>query len=377
MPQRNQIIDDLRGICMLGVIGIHVGSFVLDAPQPNSFLYMLLEILSRYSVPIFFFISGYGLFCQYKPEQQIEYIPFIKKRLQGAGLPYLIWSMFYLLYFSLVMPGCINWQLGNIFFLLFYGLACYHLYFMVILLWFYFLFPLWQRLWVLMQSCGLKICFTILFFLQIAFNYWTCHPTVSSAELPLLLQNLFNYRLNYLPLHYLFIFMLGALVGVYYDRFIKKIVKNFTVVTYFYLFTLLFLSGSYYYYYLYYDYTLISLVNTFQQLSLQGFLYTIGSLLFFCATFNRASLKNPLMRFIQLISANSLIVYLIHPFWMDIIQRFCHISGIVMTTKRILAIYIILVAISVLSSIVITKFTQRFPWLALLVTGKNLPKKPT
>ena len=43
MPERNQIIDDLRGICMLGVIGIHVGSFVLEAPYPNSFLYMLLK----------------------------------------------------------------------------------------------------------------------------------------------------------------------------------------------------------------------------------------------------------------------------------------------------------------------------------------------
>ena len=85
MPERNQIIDDLRGICMLGVIGIHVGSFVLEAPYPNSFLYMLLEILSRYSVPAFFFISGYGLFCQYRPETTIAYLPFLKKRLQSVG----------------------------------------------------------------------------------------------------------------------------------------------------------------------------------------------------------------------------------------------------------------------------------------------------
>ena len=146
MPERNQIIDDLRGICMLGVIGIHVGSFVLEAPYPNSFLYMLLEILSRYSVPAFFFISGYGLFCQYRPETTIAYLPFLKKRLQSVGLPYVIWSLFYLLYFSAVMPGCINWQPANILFLLFYGLACYHLYFMVILLWFYFTFPLWHKL---------------------------------------------------------------------------------------------------------------------------------------------------------------------------------------------------------------------------------------
>ena len=53
---RNTIIDNLRGICMLGVIGIHIGSLAL---APNNFtLYLLLEILSRYSVPSFFFISG-------------------------------------------------------------------------------------------------------------------------------------------------------------------------------------------------------------------------------------------------------------------------------------------------------------------------------
>lgn len=48
---RNTIIDNLRGICMLGVIGIHIGSLAL---APNNFtLYLLLEILSRYSVPSF------------------------------------------------------------------------------------------------------------------------------------------------------------------------------------------------------------------------------------------------------------------------------------------------------------------------------------
>ena len=42
---RNTIIDNLRGICMLGVIGIHIGSLAL---APNNFtLYLLLEILSR------------------------------------------------------------------------------------------------------------------------------------------------------------------------------------------------------------------------------------------------------------------------------------------------------------------------------------------
>lgn len=374
MSERNPIIDDLRGVCMLGVIGIHVGSFVLEAPQPNSFLYMLLEILSRYSVPAFFFISGYGLFSQYGQQIAVPYLPFIKKRLQGVGLPYLVWSLLYLGYFSLVMPGVISWQPGNLLFLLFYGLSCYHLYFMVILLWFYFTFPLWHKLFALMQRCGLNIGFILLFVLQLVFNYWTCHPGINSSELPSFLQNLFQYRLNYLPLHYLFIFMLGGWAGVYYNSFLKFITGHFSAITIFYACSMLFLSGSYYYYYLYHNYSLIILVNTFQQLSLQGFLYTIGSLFFFCAVFVKFGLKNPLMRCIRLLSVNSLIVYLIHPFWMDIISRVCQTNGIVMTSKRVIAVYCLLVALSVLSSIIITWIGSRLPLVALLLTGKHTKK---
>ena len=88
---RNTIIDNLRGICMLGVIGIHIGSLAL---APNNFtLYLLLEILSRYSVPSFFFISGYGLACTDKgllSGSRLNYIDFMKKRLRGAALSQLV-----------------------------------------------------------------------------------------------------------------------------------------------------------------------------------------------------------------------------------------------------------------------------------------------
>lgn len=48
-------INYMRGICMLGVIGIHVGSVALTMPSPNLTLTAILEILSRFSVPAFFF----------------------------------------------------------------------------------------------------------------------------------------------------------------------------------------------------------------------------------------------------------------------------------------------------------------------------------
>lgn len=140
---RNTIIDNLRGICMLGVIGIHIGSLAL---APNNFtLYLLLEILSRYSVPSFFFISGYGLACTDKgllSGSRLNYIDFMKKRLRGAGLPYISWSLFYMLYFWLILPpGFVSWNPLHVAYVLFFGLGCYHLYFMVILLWFYASYP--------------------------------------------------------------------------------------------------------------------------------------------------------------------------------------------------------------------------------------------
>ena len=90
MPERNQIIDDLRGICMLGVIGIHVGSFVLEAPYPNSFLiYAAGNTFHAIVFPRSFFISGYGLFCQYRPETTIAYLPFLKNGCKVSDFPML------------------------------------------------------------------------------------------------------------------------------------------------------------------------------------------------------------------------------------------------------------------------------------------------
>ena len=125
---RNNIIDNIRGLCMLGVIGIHVGSLALT---PNNFtLYCFLEVLSRYSVPAFFFISGYGLVCTDKTlltGGSLNYLDCLKKRLRGAGLPYLSWSLFYLAYFTMVLPkGMISWQPLHVAFVLFFGLGCYH-----------------------------------------------------------------------------------------------------------------------------------------------------------------------------------------------------------------------------------------------------------
>lgn len=281
---RNTIIDNLRGICMLGVIGIHIGSLAL---APNNFtLYLLLEILSRYSVPSFFFISGYGLACTDKgllSGSRLNYIDFMKKRLRGAGLPYLSWSLFYMLYFWLILPpGFVSWNPLHVAYVLFFGLGCYHLYFMVILLWFYASYPLWRRLLRIIIHQSIPFMLVLLFIFQLAFNWWTTHPGLNTAGWSVLAKNFFDYRLNYLPLHYLLIFISGGLAACHWEKFITILRRYSAMVCIIFAASVAWDVQSCYEAVTVKGYTLIDLANTYHQLSPQGLCYTVGSLLFFC-----------------------------------------------------------------------------------------------
>lgn len=118
--------------------------------------------------------------------------------------------------------------------------------------------------------------------------------------------------------------MLGGLAAVKEKEFFKTLTGNFKSVSTLYLLSIIYICGSYYYYYYQYGYDLISLTNTFQQLSPQGFIYTIASILFFCGFFARKKTENYLTRVVDFISDNSMLVYFAHPFWLSMIERISH-----------------------------------------------------
>ena len=102
-------ITYMRGLCMLGVIGIHVGSYALQNPFVNLELISVLEILSRFGVPAFFFLSAFGLFYHTSVEGPFSYKEFMHRRIQVVLFPYITWSIFYLLY-----TGLTAHNLGNL-----------------------------------------------------------------------------------------------------------------------------------------------------------------------------------------------------------------------------------------------------------------------
>lgn len=378
---RNTIIDNLRGICMLGVIGIHIGSLAL---APNNFtLYLLLEILSRYSVPSFFFISGYGLACTDKgllSGSRLNYIDFMKKRLRGAGLPYLSWSLFYMLYFWLILPpGFVSWNPLHVAYVLFFGLGCYHLYFMVILLWFYASYPLWRRLLRIIIHQSIPFMLVLLFIFQLAFNWWTTHPGLNTAGWSVLAKNFFDYRLNYLPLHYLLIFISGGLAACYWEKFITLLRRYSAMVCMIFAASVAWDVQSCYEAVTVKGYTLIDLANTYHQLSPQGLCYTVGSLLFFCLALDwlerkaqsEGSLAKPFYKAISILSAYSMLIYFVHPLLLDWLSSAYNHFGIIMTVKKVALSYVLLVLGSLALSILLTKAFAKCSTAKLLFTGKR------
>lgn len=378
---RNTIIDNLRGICMLGVIGIHIGSLAL---APNNFtLYLLLEILSRYSVPSFFFISGYGLACTDKgllSGSRLNYIDFMKKRLRGAGLPYLSWSLFYMLYFWLILPpGFVSWNPLHVAYVLFFGLGCYHLYFMVILLWFYASYPLWRQLLRIIIHKSIPFMLVLLFIFQLAFNWWTTHPGLNTAGWSVIAKNFFDYRLNYLPLHYLLIFMSGGLAACYLEKFIALLRRYSAMVCMIFAASMAWDVQSCYEAVTVKGYTLIDLANTYHQLSPQGLCYTVGSLLFFCLALDwlerkaqsEGSLAKPFYKAISILSAYSMLIYFVHPLLLDWLSSAYNHFGIIMTVKKVALSYVLLVLGSLALSILLTKAFEKCSMAKLLFTGKR------
>lgn len=378
---RNTIIDNLRGICMLGVIGIHIGSLALAT---NNFtLYLLLEILSRYSVPSFFFISGYGLACTDKgllSGSRLNYIDFMKKRLRGAGLPYLSWSLFYMLYFWLILPpGFVSWNPLHVVYVLFFGLGCYHLYFMVILLWFYASYSLWRRLLRIIIHQSIPFMLVLLFIFQLAFNWWTTHPGLNTAGWSVLAKNFFDYRLNYLPLHYLLIFISGGLAACYWEKFIALLRRYSAMVCVIFAASVAWDVQSCYEAVTVKGYTLIDLANTYHQLSPQGLCYTVGSLLFFCLALDwlerraqsEGSLAKPFYKAISILSAYSMLIYFVHPLLLDWLSSAYNHFGIIMTVKKVALSYVLLVLGSLALSILLTKAFAKCSTAKLLFTGKR------
>ena len=339
-------IEYIRGLAMLGVVAIHTGSQYLLNPTPNIHLVALFEIVSRFSVPIFFFISAFGLFYRMNFAEPFDYQKFLRRRFKAVLIPYLIWSTLYIVHDNRFN----GWQLfpepdyaAEIYF---FGLAKYHLYFLVILIWFYLLMPLWIYLVKRMTPTRL----ILLLAAQIAFDYWSSYFLGAS-------ENLFlKWRLNWLVLHYVFIFVLGGVLGIHSAKFFTWCEANKKIVGASFLITLTILVGWFYLLIYFRNFSPLDAVNTAHQLSPPGIFYTTAASIFFFALFQFGKLPNSLRKFLSLLGKNSHFVYLAHPFAIHYLAIVLGKLGLIMTAPNALIFYVATVAVTLGVKILFQRF---------------------
>lgn len=138
---RDYAIDAIRLFSILGVVIIHVSTAFTDRVAPLSgdfFIYHFINQIFRFSVPLFFLISGYLLASRYSKIENI--VDFYKRRLSKVLLPYLSWSV---IYYVLVFPNPVQEIFTQKFLMvLTQGDASYQLYFIPAIILLYLFFPL-------------------------------------------------------------------------------------------------------------------------------------------------------------------------------------------------------------------------------------------
>ncbi|MFZ7103619.1 MAG: acyltransferase [Peptococcaceae bacterium] len=147
MKKKVEEINILRVIGVFAVIFIHTTAGPVSTLQKGSWLFILFAVLNRslqFAVPLFIFISGFVLFYNYRYDPRLKVGDFWKKRLKGVLIPYLIWTMIFYGFF--ILAGYYTFSWSFFFKKLFLADMVYHLYFVLLIIQFYLLFPIFHYL---------------------------------------------------------------------------------------------------------------------------------------------------------------------------------------------------------------------------------------
>ncbi|MFD1179388.1 acyltransferase [Paenibacillus puldeungensis] len=225
---RLEEVEILRGIAFLAVVLQHVIAGVFGQPDVGDSSIIIgttLLGISRFAVPLFVFITGVVLFYNY--DGKLNYLNFMRKRFKQIILPYLGWTIFYHVWVCFLsgVSATTTWnELLNMVKLTLTGKASYHLWFMVMIIPFYFLYPVFRSLLSRKRKASTNLIVVAVIFALNLILIYALRQGVISSDNPRL-----GFIFDYLDrnfLFWIFYFMLGGLVGLYYDQWRKFVDKT-------------------------------------------------------------------------------------------------------------------------------------------------------
>ncbi|BBL68975.1 acyltransferase 3 [Methanoculleus chikugoensis] len=202
----------MRGVAALAVIAVHVSMNYTRIPAVNllALLDVFIYISAHFAVPVFIFVSGWVLAARYAG----DYSPgeFYRRRAKTILPPYLFFTALYLL---VAVEGTIGFSgvpsLERVVEALLLGNAAYHLWFFVLIIQLYLLFPLIIRGYDFFDRAGASLFLLLsLFIIQIL---WNAGAHIAGAYLGL---EWYTVLIRLFPSHLLY-FALGVHVARHTD----------------------------------------------------------------------------------------------------------------------------------------------------------------
>lgn len=207
-------INILRAFAILAVISIHVSTYFTKMGSINvlAATYMAIDVFSHFAVPLFICISGFVLYNKYSGAINLR--TFYEKRLMSVLPQYLIFSTFYLgvtYIVPMIRAKPVDLDIPHILYLYATGGCFYHLWFFVLIIQLYLLYPAIVRIYHYCDARG-RTCELLiaLFFAGVTFH--TIYPAPDVYVLGVATRFM----------AYIFYFVLGMFIRSRYDDLVLK-----------------------------------------------------------------------------------------------------------------------------------------------------------
>ena len=203
--EKRREIDFANVVLCLLVMLIHILSKEVSALDRTSVQFAAVFIPSRlasFVVQGFIFLSAVKYFMRYR-DGGLKYGKFLRTRFKTIVVPYVIWNIIY--YFSLMPFGYFIFNPPALLKYILVGDMISHFYFVVIIVQFYVLMPLW--VWLVKKISG-KILIPLSLAIMVVFSRYFAP------------QILYEDRIF---IKYIFYWICGCFAGKYYNEFLRHL----------------------------------------------------------------------------------------------------------------------------------------------------------
>ena len=212
--------DVVRVLTFACVIAVHTLSTThpLDDPRADFFVMLL-----HFTREAFFVLTAFVLMHRYGTTPPRSG-PFWRRRFLLVGVPYVVWTAIYTGLGLAATPQPLATAAADFGWALITGTAWYHLYFLLVSMQFYLLFPLFQRL--LTRTAGkhgLLVLGTLV--LQVLIDLWIHDPAPTGWKAELL-----PYSGSFVG-SYVFFLVLGGVVALHRERVLATLGRHPVLVT--------------------------------------------------------------------------------------------------------------------------------------------------